>query len=84
MLEAGLHTKNNPAHTQPARFLSHLAPTSKTVTFNVGNHAAEIGGRQLVIPSGRCVGGGSSVNCEHLSLLSDKSVNEAEMARRQL
>ncbi|KIM84345.1 alcohol oxidase [Piloderma croceum F 1598] len=62
VLEAGLHTKDLPAHTQPARYFSHLAPTSKTVTFNVGNAAREIGGRQLIIPSGRCVGGGSSVN----------------------
>jgi len=64
VLEAGLHTKDLPAHTQPARYISHLAPTSKTVTFNVGNAAKEIGGRQLITPSGRCVGGGSSVNCE--------------------
>jgi len=69
VLEAGLHTKNLDAHTQPARYLSHLAPTSKTVTFNVGNAAKEIGGRQLITPSGRCVGGGSSVNCESQNYL---------------
>ncbi|KIJ66955.1 GMC oxidoreductase [Hydnomerulius pinastri MD-312] len=62
VLEQGLHTRNIDAHTQPARYFSHLAPTSKTVTFNVGNPSEALGGRSLVTPSGRCVGGGSSVN----------------------
>ncbi|KII85161.1 hypothetical protein PLICRDRAFT_116683 [Plicaturopsis crispa FD-325 SS-3] len=62
LLEAGPHTKGLQAHTQPARYFSHLAPTSKTVTFNVGKSAKELNGRSLVTPSGRCVGGGSSVN----------------------
>ncbi|KAK7051609.1 hypothetical protein VNI00_004588 [Paramarasmius palmivorus] len=63
ILEAGEHTKNKDAHIQPARYFSHLAPTSKTVTFNVGKPSENIGGRSLVTPSGRCLGGGSSVNC---------------------
>ena len=62
VLEAGLHTKDIFAHTQPAQYLSHLAPTSKTVTLS--NPAKEIGGRWLIIPSVRCIG--SSVNCECL------------------
>ncbi|KAF7968256.1 hypothetical protein HWV62_31089, partial [Athelia sp. TMB] len=62
VLEGGMHTKDLPAHTQPARYFSHLAPTSTTVTFNIGNPAPELTGRQLITPSGRCVGGGSSIN----------------------
>ncbi|KAF8655059.1 hypothetical protein AX16_003260 [Volvariella volvacea WC 439] len=62
IVEAGEHTLNLPAHIQPARYFSHLAPTSKTVTFNVGKPSPHINGRSLVTPSGRCVGGGSSVN----------------------
>ncbi|KAF8905672.1 GMC oxidoreductase-domain-containing protein, partial [Mucidula mucida] len=62
ILEAGEHTKDLAAHVQPARYFSHLAPTSKTVTFNVGKKSEHIGGRSLVTPSGRCLGGGSSVN----------------------
>ncbi|THU89985.1 alcohol oxidase-like protein [Dendrothele bispora CBS 962.96] len=62
ILEAGEHTKDMPAHIQPARYFSHLASTSKTVTFNVGKASDKIGGRSLITPSGRCVGGGSSVN----------------------
>uniref|UniRef100_A0A0W0FAC3 Alcohol oxidase-like protein n=1 Tax=Moniliophthora roreri TaxID=221103 RepID=A0A0W0FAC3_MONRR len=64
ILEAGEHTKGLDAHVQPARYFSHLAPTSKTVTFNIGKPSEYIGGRSLVTPSGRCLGGGSSVNCE--------------------
>ncbi|THU99672.1 alcohol oxidase [Dendrothele bispora CBS 962.96] len=62
IVEAGEHTKDEPAHIQPARYFSHLAPTSKTVTFNVGKASDKIGGRSLITPSGRCLGGGSSVN----------------------
>lgn len=62
VLEAGEHTRGLQEHTQPARYSSHLAPGSTTVSFNVGNPSKELGGRSLVIPSGRCVGGGSSIN----------------------
>ncbi|KIK65269.1 hypothetical protein GYMLUDRAFT_39626 [Collybiopsis luxurians FD-317 M1] len=62
ILEAGEHTKDLDAHVQPARYFNHLAPTSRTVTFNVGKVSDKLGGRALVTPSGRCLGGGSSVN----------------------
>ncbi|KAF8213497.1 hypothetical protein K438DRAFT_1956877 [Mycena galopus ATCC 62051] len=62
ILEAGEHTRGLPAHIQPARYMSHLAPTSTTVTFNASKPSQSLGGRPLVVPSGRCVGGGSSVN----------------------
>ncbi|KAI5836369.1 alcohol oxidase-like protein [Schizophyllum commune Tattone D] len=62
ILEAGEHTKDLDAHIQPFRYFSHLAPTSKTVTFNIGKPSPTIGGRSIITPSGRCLGGGSSVN----------------------
>ncbi|KAF8643245.1 hypothetical protein AX16_009134 [Volvariella volvacea WC 439] len=62
IVEAGEHTYNLPTHIQPVRYFNHLAPTSKTVTFNVGKASPHVNGRSLVTPSGRCVGGGSSVN----------------------
>ncbi|KAJ7096512.1 glucose-methanol-choline oxidoreductase, partial [Mycena belliarum] len=62
ILEAGEHTQGLAAHTQPARYHSHLGPTSTTVAFNVSKPSEHIGGRALVIPSARCLGGGSSVN----------------------
>ncbi|KAF5341334.1 hypothetical protein D9758_016164 [Tetrapyrgos nigripes] len=62
IIEAGEHTKNLDAHTQPVQYFSHLAPTSKTVDFNVGKPSENIRGRSLITPSARCLGGGSSVN----------------------
>ncbi|KDQ62486.1 alcohol oxidase [Jaapia argillacea MUCL 33604] len=62
ILEAGPHTKDDLFHVQPARYLSHLSPDSKTVRFYVGNPSKELLGRSLVVPCGQCLGGGSSVN----------------------
>lgn len=64
IVEAGPHTEDDLAHIQPARYLSHLSPTSTTVTFQVANPEKELAGRQTIVPCGQCVGGGSSVNCE--------------------
>lgn len=64
IVEAGPHTKDDLAHTQPARYLSHLRPDSTTVTFVVANPEKELRDRQTIVPTGHCVGGGSSVNCE--------------------
>ncbi|KZT23454.1 GMC oxidoreductase [Neolentinus lepideus HHB14362 ss-1] len=62
VLEAGPHTRNDLFHTQPARFLYHLRPDSTTVKFYVAKESEELLGRQLVVPCGQCLGGGSSVN----------------------
>ncbi|EKM55565.1 uncharacterized protein PHACADRAFT_121157 [Phanerochaete carnosa HHB-10118-sp] len=62
IVEAGGHTQDDLAHIQPARYLSHLAPTSKTVSFMVANPESALKGRQTIVPCGNCVGGGSSVN----------------------
>lgn len=59
----GAHTRGLQEHNQPARYLSHLVPTSKTVTFHPGKASPSLGGRAPVVTSGRCIGGGSSVNC---------------------
>ncbi|KAG2113893.1 GMC oxidoreductase-domain-containing protein [Suillus discolor] len=62
ILEAGQHTLNKPIHVQPSQALLNLAPTSTTVTFNIGNPSPHINGRAPIVFSGRCVGGGSCVN----------------------
>ncbi|KAG2130385.1 GMC oxidoreductase-domain-containing protein [Suillus clintonianus] len=62
IVEGGQHTLNEPAHVQPYQYVNHQAPTSTTVTFNVGNPSPHLNGRAPVVPSARCVGGGSSVN----------------------
>jgi len=43
-------------------FLSHLAPTSNATLFYQGTAEAQLGGRQLVVPAGGVLGGGSSIN----------------------
>ncbi|KAG1859685.1 GMC oxidoreductase-domain-containing protein [Suillus subluteus] len=62
ILEGGQHTLNEAAHVQPYQFPSHLAPTSTTMTFNVGNPSPRLNGRAPIVQCAHCIGGGSSVN----------------------
>ncbi|KAG2076686.1 alcohol oxidase [Suillus decipiens] len=62
ILEAGEHTLDKPAHVQPYQFPFHMAPTSTTLTFNVGNPSPRLNGRAVIVPCGRSVGGGSTSN----------------------
>ena len=63
LLEAGPTTYHDPEHTQPLRFLNHLAPGSRTVREHVSQPSAALGGRTAIVPCGQCLGGGGSVNC---------------------
>ncbi|TFY72351.1 hypothetical protein EVG20_g659 [Dentipellis fragilis] len=62
VLEAGPDTKDKLVHTQPARFLAHLHPTSTTVRFHAEPPTEALAGRPFFVPTGQCLGGGSSVN----------------------
>jgi alcohol oxidase len=62
VLESGPTTRNKKEHIQPGQLLTHLAPTSKAMQFYTSRPSEHLGGRSVVVPSGRCVGGGSSVN----------------------
>ncbi|KAG1903383.1 GMC oxidoreductase-domain-containing protein [Suillus fuscotomentosus] len=62
ILEAGQHSLNKPIHVQPFRSRFNHAPTSTTVTFNIGNPSPRLNDRVPIVPCGRCVGGGSCVN----------------------
>lgn len=64
LVEAGPHVLEDPASVQPARFLSNLSPGTRTVKFVVSHPSEHLGGRPVVVPSGQCIGGGSSVNCK--------------------
>ena len=63
LLEAGPTTYNNPAHTEPVKFLNHLAPGSRTVRAYVSRPSEALGGRTTTVPIGQCFGGSGSVNC---------------------
>ncbi|KAF7348027.1 Alcohol oxidase [Mycena sanguinolenta] len=62
VLESGPTTKDKKEHIQPGHFISHLVPTSQTMQFYTSKPSEYIAGRAIVIPSARCIGGGSSVN----------------------
>lgn len=62
IVEAGPPTKNDPDHVQPGRFITHMAPDSKTMKFMVARPSEHLDGRVLIAPAGQCLGGGSSVN----------------------
>ncbi|KAJ7770659.1 GMC oxidoreductase-domain-containing protein [Mycena metata] len=62
VLERGATTKDKKEHIQPGQCITHLAPTSKTMEFNISKPSEHVAGRSSVVPCGRCVGGGSSVN----------------------
>ena len=63
LLEAGPTTYNGPTHTQPLRFLSHLAPGSRTTRVHVSQPSAALGDRTTIVHCGQCLGGGGSINC---------------------
>ncbi|KAF2865019.1 GMC oxidoreductase-domain-containing protein [Massariosphaeria phaeospora] len=46
----------------PALFLSGLIPTSKATLFYKGNRESQLDDRELIVPSGGTLGGGSSTN----------------------
>ncbi|KAI9453456.1 alcohol oxidase-like protein [Lactarius psammicola] len=62
LLEAGPTTYNDPLHTHPLNFLSHLAPNSHTARMHVSQPSAALGNRTTIVPSGQCFGGGGSIN----------------------
>ncbi|KAG0694896.1 GMC oxidoreductase-domain-containing protein [Suillus ampliporus] len=62
ILEGGQHTLDKDVHVQPYQYFTHLGATSTAMTLNVGNPSPSLNGRAPIVPCGRCVGGGSSVN----------------------
>ncbi|KAF7314829.1 GMC oxidoreductase [Mycena kentingensis (nom. inval.)] len=62
VLESGPSTRNKPEHTIPGYFVQHLFPDSSAMQFTTSAPSPHVLDRPLVVPSGRCVGGGSAVN----------------------
>ena len=63
IVEAGPHTRDEPNHIQPGRYLSSLLRPTETFTFHVAKPSPAVGDRSVGVPTGRALGGGSSVNC---------------------
>ncbi|KAJ6541246.1 glucose-methanol-choline oxidoreductase, partial [Mycena vulgaris] len=62
VLESGPTTKDKKEHIQPGQFLAHSAPLSKTMKFYTSTPSEHACGRSVIVPSARCIRGGSSVN----------------------
>ncbi|KAF8553985.1 alcohol oxidase [Imleria badia] len=62
VVESGQHSRDLPCHVQPCRYIENLAPDSTTVSFHVAKPSSHLNGREIVVPCGRSVGGGSTIN----------------------
>ncbi|CAE6457691.1 unnamed protein product [Rhizoctonia solani] len=62
LVEQGPNNFNEPNVVTPGLFLTHQAPDSKTAIFWKGNKSAALNGRSPIVPTGRILGGGSSIN----------------------
>ncbi|KIK54126.1 hypothetical protein GYMLUDRAFT_100155 [Collybiopsis luxurians FD-317 M1] len=61
IIEAGPHTQNVDRHIQPARYVHNLAE-GNTLSHHIAIPSEALGGRSVCVPTGGCLGGGSSVN----------------------
>ncbi|KAK6583677.1 hypothetical protein PZA11_003407 [Diplocarpon coronariae] len=62
LVEGGGNNFNDPTVTNPAVYLSHLAPDSKTALFYKSKASKHLNGREAIVPMGGVLGGGSSIN----------------------
>ena len=62
MIEGGKNNYNDPAVTTPLLLLSHLAPTSTSMIHYKTARESQLANREIVVPCGGILGGGSSVN----------------------
>ncbi|KAI9794817.1 MAG: hypothetical protein M1816_002945 [Peltula sp. TS41687] len=62
LIEGGRNNHNDPTITNPAMYLSHLVPSSNTAAFYKGKPSQHVDGREVIVPTGNVLGGGSSIN----------------------
>lgn len=62
VIEQGPNNLDVPTVVHPALFMSGIIPTSNATLFYQGNQEEQLNNRQLVVPSGGTLGGGSSIN----------------------
>ncbi|KAH6695058.1 alcohol oxidase [Plectosphaerella plurivora] len=62
VIEGGPDNRGVQNIENPVFFLDHLLPTSTTTLFYKGNKSEHCAGREIVVPSGGVLGGGSSIN----------------------
>jgi choline dehydrogenase-like flavoprotein len=62
VIEGGPNNLDVPTIVHPALLLSGLVPTSKATIFYQGEKESQLNDRELIVPSGGTLGGGSSIN----------------------
>lgn len=62
VVEAGDNNENVASIIHPVLFLGALMPTSTVTSFYSGTQEPQLGNRQLTVPVGSVLGGGSSIN----------------------
>ncbi|KAF5372777.1 hypothetical protein D9615_010136 [Tricholomella constricta] len=62
ILETGPLTQETADHIQPARHFGNLILHSETFTLHVGKPTLSFAGRSVIVSTGRCLSGGSTVN----------------------
>ncbi|KAI0441220.1 GMC oxidoreductase-domain-containing protein [Xylaria telfairii] len=62
VIERGPDNYGDPSVVTPAMFPTHLAPGSKTAIFYQARKSDYLAGREVIVPSGGILGGGSSIN----------------------
>ena len=62
VIEAGIDVRDHPQVVNPALFFSNLTPESTTAAFYQSKASEHVAGREVVVPTGGCLGGGSSIN----------------------
>ena len=62
VIEAGIDVRDHPQVVNAALFFSNLMPESTTAAFYQSKASEHVNGREVVVPTGGCLGGGSSIN----------------------
>lgn len=62
VIEQGPNNYGVPTIVHPALFLTALIPTSEATIFYKGEPEPQLANREVVVPSGGTLGGGSSIN----------------------
>ncbi|TGJ83027.1 hypothetical protein E0Z10_g5744 [Xylaria hypoxylon] len=62
VIERGSNNHNLPTVVKPVFMFTHVIPGSKTAAFHKGREEEQLADREITVPSGSILGGGSSVN----------------------
>lgn len=62
MIEGGQDNYNDPAIVHPILFMGNIMPGGTKALFYQAGQEKQVADRQLVVPAGGILGGGSSIN----------------------